>query len=116
MPSADLQPPPVHHAASQVAYVEVVNAQHFDTFLPFSGFDTRFVPLHPYFVQAMNAMYAKLKNGTALPPSQVVRTTPRGGTPGAAPALTATNVPPMVATPAGADAIGFTGNTLNIPN
>ena len=106
----------VEGAASQVAYVEVVNAQHFDTFLPFSGFDTRFVPLHPYFVQAMNAMYAKLKNGTALPPSQVVRTTPRGGTPGAAPALTATNVPPMVATPVAADAITFSGTTINIPN
>ena len=37
----------------------------------------------------MNAMYAKLKDGTALPPSQVVRTTPRGGTPGAAPTLQA---------------------------
>ena len=106
----------VEGATSQLVYVEVVNAQHFDTFLPFSGFDTRFVPLHPYFVQAMNAMYAKLKSGTALPASQVVRTTPRGGTPGAAPALIAAHVPPMVATPVAADAITSSGSTLNIPN
>ena len=106
----------VEGAGSQLSYIEVENAQHFDTFLPFSGFDTRFVPLHVYFVQAMNAMYAKLKNGTALPASQVVRTTVRGGTPGAAPALTATNVPPFVAAPTAANAIGFSGNAVNIPN
>ena len=66
-------------------YYEVANAQHFDTFVSLSGFDTRFVPLHVYFIQSMNAMYAHLKSGTALPPSQVVRATPRGGAPGAAP-------------------------------
>ena len=41
----------------------MTNAQHFDAFIPFSGFDTRFVPLHVYFTQAMDAMYAHLKNG-----------------------------------------------------
>ncbi|MBL0088787.1 MAG: hydrogenase [Ideonella sp.] len=105
----------VEGTASQLAYIEVANAQHFDTFLPFSGFDTRFVPLHPYFIQGMNAMYAKLKNGAALPASQVVRTTVRGGTPGAAPALTAANVPPFVTTPAAADAITFNGTSVNLP-
>ncbi len=84
---------PINHAAraytaynrmtegsvSKLSYVEVTNAQHFDTFLPFTGFDTRFVPLHYYYIQAMNAMYANLKSGTALPPSQVVRrATPAG--------------------------------------
>ena len=94
---------------SHVSYIEVTNAQHFDTFVPFSGFDTRFVPLHLYFVRAMDAMYAHLKSGTALPPSQVVRTTARGGTPGAAPAITAANVPPLSAAPSAADEIGFSG-------
>ncbi|MDB5847242.1 MAG: hydrogenase, partial [Rhodoferax sp.] len=83
----------VEGSASQLRYVEVTNAQHFDAFNPFSGFDNRFVPLHAYFTQAMNAMYARLKSGTALPPSQVVRTTPRGGVPGAAPAIAVGNVP-----------------------
>ncbi|MBL0299662.1 MAG: hydrogenase [Betaproteobacteria bacterium] len=107
----------VEGAASQLSYIEVTNAQHFDTFLPFSGFDTRFVPLHGYFNRAMDAMYAKLKSGTALPPSQVVRTTPRGGAPGAAPAITAAQVPNFVATPAAGDVISFTGgNTISVPN
>lgn len=106
----------VEGAASKLRYIEVTNGQHFDAFLPFSGFDTRFVPLHPYFNQAMDAMYAHLKSGAALPASQVVRTTPRGGQPGAAPAITAANVPPFVAVPAAANQIGFAGTSLSVPN
>ena len=106
----------VEGAASKLAYVEVTNAQHFDAFLPLSGFDTRFVPLHPYFNQAMDAMYAHLKNGTALPPSQVVRTTPRGGVAAAAPAITSANVPPFSANPVAANQIGFVGTVLDVPN
>ena len=106
----------VEGAASKLRYIEVTNGQHFDTFLPFGGFDTRFVPLHPYFNQAMDAMYAHLKSGAALPASQVVRTTPRGGVAGAAPAITAANVPPFVAVPVAANQIGFAGTSLNVPN
>jgi len=106
----------VEAAASKLAYIEVANAQHFDSFIPFSGFDTRYVPLHVYYVRAMDAMYAHLKNGTALPPSQVVRATPRGGVPGAAPAITAANVPTIKAAPLVADQIGFAGTSLNVPN
>ncbi len=40
-------------------------------------------------------MWNHLRNGAALPPSQVVRTTPRGGTPGAAPPITTANLPPI---------------------
>lgn len=103
-------------ATSKLRFIEVTNAQHFDGFIPLSGFDTRYVPLHYYFLQAMNAMYANLKNGTSLPASQVVRTTPRGGTPGLAPAITQTNVPSIASTPLTGDAIGFTGTTLTVPN
>ncbi len=102
--------------ASKLRYIEVTNGQHFDSFLPFSGFDTRFVPLHPYFNQAMDAILAHLKSGTALPPSQVVRTTPRGGVAGAAPALTAANVPPFVAAPTAGNQIGFAGSSISVPN
>ncbi len=106
----------VEGASSKLSYIEVANAQHFDTFNSLSGFDTRFVPLHTYFVQAMNAMYANLKSGVALPPSQVVRTTPRGGVAGAAPAITAANVPAFSTTPAAADLIGYAGTSVNVPN
>ena len=100
---------------SRLRYVEVTNSQHFDSFLPFAGFDNRYVPLHLYFIRAMDALWANLKNSTALPPSQVVRTTPRGGNPGAAPALTAANMPAIAASPAAGDRIVIDGGTLRVP-
>jgi len=110
----------VEGAASKLSYIEVLNAQHFDGFIGLPavlpGYDTRYVPLHLYLNRALDAMWAHLKNGTALPASQVVRTVPRGGTPGQAPALAPTNVPPIAATPAATDAIGFSGTTLTIPD
>jgi len=102
--------------ASRLGYIEVTNAQHFDSFISLSGFDTRYVPLHVYFNRAMDAMYAHLKTGAALPPSQVVRATPRGGLPGAAPALAAASLPPLSAAPLAADQIGFAGTSVTVPN
>lgn len=110
----------VEGSSSQLSYLEVTNAQHFDSFIGLPtvlpGYDTRFVPLSLYLNRALDAVYARLKSGTALPPSQVVRTVPRGGTPGAAPALTASHVPAPVATPAAADRIVLSGNTVSIPD
>jgi hydroxybutyrate-dimer hydrolase len=123
---------PVNHAArayfgasqkldgskSQLHYYEVTNAQHFDTFIDnalLAGYDSRLVPLHVYFNRAMDLMYAHLKSGTPLPPSQLIRTTPRGGTPGAAPALTGSNVPPIATSPAAADAISYSNGTVSVP-
>ncbi|HUR59997.1 MAG TPA: 3-hydroxybutyrate oligomer hydrolase family protein, partial [Opitutaceae bacterium] len=105
----------VEGEASKLVYYEVKNAQHFDGFLGLGGYDTRLVPLHRYFVQAMDLMYANLKNGTPLPGSQVVRTVPRGGNPGAAPAITLVNVPSISFGPPVADQITFSANTLTIP-
>lgn len=109
----------VEGAASRLSYIEVANAQHFDGFIGLPtilpGYDSRYVPLHLYLNRALDAMYAHLKNGSALPPSQVVRTVPRGGTPGAAPALAPANVPPIAGAPATADAITFSGTTLTVP-
>ncbi|MDO5623985.1 MAG: 3-hydroxybutyrate oligomer hydrolase family protein [Pseudomonadota bacterium] len=99
----------VEGAASQLRYIEVTNAQHFDGFIGLPavlpGYDTRYVPLHVYLNRALDAMYAHLKNGQPLPASQVVRTVPRGGTPGQAPAITAANVPAIAAVPAPGNAI-----------
>ena len=107
----------IEGAGSRLSYVEVTNAQHFDAFITaLPGYDTRYVPLHFYFNQAMDAMWAHLKSGAALPPSQVVRTTPRGGAPGAAPAITAANVPPIAATPAAGSQVTFQGGTLVVPD
>jgi hydroxybutyrate-dimer hydrolase len=104
--------------ASKLSYYEVEHAQHFDSFVgtaAFAGYDTRLIPLHRYLIQALDIMYANLKSGTAIPPSQVVRTTVRGGTPGAAPAITIANVPPIAAAPSAANTITFSANTLTIP-
>ncbi|KAI5931823.1 Aminopeptidase Q [Manis javanica] len=55
---------------TRLRYIEVVNAQHFDAFLPFSGFDTRFVPLHPYFNQAMDAVGPTCAAAPRCPPAR----------------------------------------------
>lgn len=109
----------VEGAASKLSYIEVTHAQHFDTFIDnaaLPGYDTRFVPLHYYFIQALDRMYAYLRQAAPLPPAQVVRTVPRGGAPGKAPALTTANVPPISQTPAAADQIIFSNGTLTIPD
>ena len=106
----------VEGSKTQLRYVEVLNAQHFDAFLPFAGFDTRFVPLHGYFNQAMDDVWAHVKNGKALPGNQVVRTTPRGGTPGAANPIAASNVPAYQAVPAAAEAIVVGGGSMAVPD
>lgn len=100
---------------SQLSYIEVTAGQHFDAFISFffgpSG--VQFAPLHHYFVLAMDNMYAHLTSGAPLPPSQVVRPTPRG-----AGAYTAANVPlllPPAAAPAAGDRITFSGGVLTIP-
>ncbi|MEO8247878.1 MAG: 3-hydroxybutyrate oligomer hydrolase family protein [Burkholderiales bacterium] len=106
----------VEGASSRLSYIEVANAQHFDAFNALSGFDTRFVPLHVYLNEAMNAMYATLTSNAELPPSQVVRAAARGGVPGAAPPIQAGNLPKVQATPAAADRITSVGNSLNVPD
>jgi hydroxybutyrate-dimer hydrolase len=64
-------------------------------------------------------MWNRLRSGAALPPSQVVRTTPRGGTPGAAPAISvATNLPAIAASPSTGNVINYNSatNTVQVPN
>jgi hydroxybutyrate-dimer hydrolase len=99
--------------ASPLRYIEVTNAQHFDAFLGLPGYNSAYVPLHVYFIRAMDAMWAHLTQHAPLPPSQVVRTTPRGA---GAPPITAANVPPIVTSPAAGDRITFDGDTLVIPD
>ena len=104
----------VEGSNSKLSYIEVANAQHFDAFLGFPGYNARFLPLHRYYVQAMDMMYANLKTGAALPASQVVRTVPRGLTGAVANPITAANVPPIPAAPATADKITFANNVVTI--
>lgn len=50
-----------------LSYIEVMNAQHFDTFLGFPGYVERFIPLHVYLIRALNSMHAHLTTGVSLP-------------------------------------------------
>lgn len=110
----------VDGAASRLSYIEVEHGQHFDGFIGLPtvlpGYDTRYVSVHLYLFRALDAMWSHLADGTPLPASQVVRTVPRGGTPGAATPIEAVNTPPIAAVPAAADAIRFEGGVLKVPN
>jgi hydroxybutyrate-dimer hydrolase len=112
----------VEGANSNLRYYEILNGNHFDAFVPnaagggVQGYDALLVPVHYYFLNAMDLMWARLKSGVALPASQVVRTTPRGGTPGAAPAITIANVPKISATPTAANTITIASGVTSVPN
>jgi len=60
---------------SQLVYIEVTNANHFDGLNQQYGVNTQ-IPLHYYLSQALDRMYDHLKNAADLPKSQVIRTAP----------------------------------------
>ena len=101
----------VEGAASRLRYIEVTNANHFDSFS--NALPQLIVPLHVYLFRALDAVHAHLKNGQPLPPSQLVRTTTRAS---AGAAIGAANLPHIASTAAGADLISVSGTTVNVPN
>jgi hydroxybutyrate-dimer hydrolase len=103
----------VEGSVSPLHYYEVTNAHHLDSFNQFPTYNAMFIPLHRYFIEAMDLMYDHLRNGGALPPSQVVHTTPRGV---GAPPITPANVPPIADAPPPSALITFAGGQVNIPN
>jgi len=108
--------------AANIRYYEIENGNHFDAFLPnaaaggVQGYDVLLVPVHYYFNNAMDLVWARLKNSVPLPQSQVVRAIPRGGVPGSAPQITTANVPKISATPAAANTISVGAGVINVPN
>jgi hydroxybutyrate-dimer hydrolase len=101
----------VEGGSSKVRYIEVANANHFDSFS--NALPANIVPLHVYLFRALDAMLANLRSSTALPPSQVVRTITR---PDNTSLITTANLPPIVATPAASDTISVTSTTVAVPN
>ncbi len=106
----------IEGSSSKLRYIEVTNAQHFDSFLGFPGYNARLLPLHRYYIQAMDMMFAHLKSAQALPASQLVRTTPRGITGSQVNPVSASNVPPILLIPAASEQITFSNNTVTIPD
>ncbi|MDJ0944728.1 MAG: 3-hydroxybutyrate oligomer hydrolase family protein [Kiloniellales bacterium] len=116
----------VEGAGTGLRYYEVLNAHHLDALtildVAFNTplFSDKLIPLHHYLFQALDIMFDHLKNGTPLPPSQVVRAVPRGGTGGpleAVPPLKeAVNLPAIDPSPDAGDLIVFSGGILRIPD
>ena len=90
---------------STLRYIEVTNANHFDSFS--SALPASIVPLHVDLIHALDAMYAHLKKNQALPPSQVVRTVTRSNN---ATPITVLNVPPA------SNTISVSGAIVDVPN
>ncbi len=102
---------------SNLRYYEVTNAHHLDSFNAFPGFDSRYVPLHRYLIQALTLVYEHIVRKRPLPPSQVVRTTPRGiDGDGKVPPIARKNVPPIADAPDGKDLIRLAEGNLFVPD
>ncbi len=103
----------VEGRSSNLRYYEILNAHHLDVLNGFPGLADRYVPLHHYFFQALDLVWARLTEQQPLPPSQVVRTLPRGSI---SEPLAEQNLPDISANPAAADRIRFVRNQLRIPD
>ena len=101
-------------ARDEIRYYELQHGQHFDGALAVPGLDSGAVPMQAWTRRCLEIVHARLTRGEALPPSQVIRSTPRGGTPGRAPPLTADHLGVLAAQP-GEDAIHSADGVLSIP-
>ncbi len=61
------------------------------------GFKERFIPLHHYYIAALDLMWTHLTNDKPLPHSQVVHTIPRGNPGGLTPDISLKNLPEIKA-------------------
>lgn len=108
----------VEGTGSQLRYYEVKNAHHLDSLNANAGFNTHYIPLDYYYFRALDLMFEHLQTGRELPPSQVVRTTPRRIDPatGKPEDLSAqTHLPALAAQPAAGDVLSFDNGLLSIP-
>lgn len=80
-------------------FYEIENVQHFDAFLAYPGFNTQFVPMHPYLEQALEMMWAHLYDQQSLAPSQRIKTQPRQQTETGVGVLTSDHIPAISTQP-----------------
>lgn len=80
-------------AGRDVRYWRVANAQHFDAFLGLPPLAARYVPLLPYAYRALDAVWAHLETGAALPASGELVTRQRAVTEAGVEALGASHIP-----------------------
>ncbi|HXQ32081.1 MAG TPA: 3-hydroxybutyrate oligomer hydrolase family protein [Steroidobacteraceae bacterium] len=99
----------------ELRYYELEHGHHFDAYLALPGFADGYVPTQPWMLRGLDALYERLRTGAALPPSQVIRSRPRGHADGAVPPLAETHLGALKMHP-GADAIGFSRGVLTVPD
>ena len=99
----------------ELRYYEVEHGQHFDGYLGLPGFAERFVPLQAWLCLALDALYTRLREGTVLPPSQVIRSRSRGREGGQVPPLSAAHLGELRADPAG-NTIRYADGVLTVPD
>lgn len=63
---------------ADVRYLEIANVQHFDAFLGLPGVAPHYLPLLPFAWAVLDAVLAKLEDGSPLPASGNIETTSRG--------------------------------------
>ncbi len=101
----------LQQGATQLRYYEVQHAQHFDGYLALPGLASRYVPLTAQLEAGLSRLVARLDGGAALPPSQVLRSSPRGA---ALAPLEPAQIGVLREQP-GADAVLFEGVRLSVP-
>lgn len=101
-------------ARDELKYYEVEHGQHFDAVLGLPGFANGYVPLQVWMVRGLDLLLTRLRHGTALPPSQVLRSRPRDPGTGVVAPLGDEHVGTLRADP-GADAIRYAAGVLSIP-
>jgi hydroxybutyrate-dimer hydrolase len=99
----------------ELRYYELEHGQHFDGYLALPGMAEAYVPMQVWMCRALDALLGRLKHGTALPPSQVIRSRPRGTAAGGAPPLGEQHVGMLRADP-GVDRIRYADGVLTIPD
>ena len=99
----------------ELRYYELQHGNHFDAFLALPGFAEGYVPMQAWVRRGLDCLYARLREGRPLPPSQVIRSQARGAGPDQVPPLTEAHLGVLRAEP-GADAIRFAAGVLTVPD
>jgi hydroxybutyrate-dimer hydrolase len=99
----------------ELRYYELEHGQHFDGYLALPGLAAGYVPMQVWLCRGLDALAERLQRGTPLPPSQVIRSRPRGGAGGHLPPLGAVHLGRLQQHPGG-DAIRFADGVLTVPD
>ncbi len=99
----------------ELHYYELEHGQHFDGYLGLPGFAAGYVPMQAWLCRGLDALLARVRDGTPLPPSQVIRSRPRGAAGAVPPPLTEGHLGQLRADP-GDDAIRYADGVLSVPD